>query len=271
MSGKKQGERWVYEHAVEKSDLKPLTRLVLLVIAGRADAQKGMIRARFMPSAISLAAATGLSERRVRDHLKLAEDAGWLVIERRPGRKAMLALTIPGRDMAAEVTATPDDATPTPDVPAQTPDAPSGVTPDAPSDGSDLGVQTEEAQIMVQPMRARDDGGPVARVIIDEIFKRTGEKVNTDWAERVQRQILGRSKAPPPDDLAAYLTRCIRNEADPRNFLPTPTPPPYRAARPPARPSIDADPWAEPPRARGGDLVQFGAGLSAFTREGMTR
>lgn len=256
MSGKKQGERWVYEHAVEKSDLKPLTRLVLLVIAGRADAQKGMIRARFMPSAISLAAATGLSERRVRDHLKLAEDAGWLVIERRPGRKAMLALTIPGRDMAAEVTATPDDAAPTPDVPAQTPDAPSGVTPDAPSDGSDLGVQTEEAQIMVQPARAHGDGGPVAQLIIDEILKRTGQKVNAVRAERVRQQILDRAKA-PPSDLAAYLTACIRNEADPRNFLPTPTPPPYRAA--------------PPPRDRNEDLMPIGALLSAFTREGMTR
>lgn len=269
MSGKKQGERWKYEHAIEKSGLKPLTRLVLLVIASRADVEKGMIRARFMPSAASLAAATGLSERRVRDHMKLAEEAGWLVIVPRPGRKAMLALTIPGRDMATEVTATPDDVTPTPDVPAQTPDGASGVTPDAPSDGSDLGVQTEEAQIMVQPARARDDGDPVARRIIDEIFKRTGEKVNTDWAERVRQQILGRSKAPPPGDLAAYLTKCIRNEADPRNFLPTPTPPPYRPATP-ARPPIEADPWAEPPRGRNEDPPRLNALLAAFTRERMT-
>jgi Helix-turn-helix domain len=126
---KPQGRRWQYENAIEKSGLKPLTRLVLATIARRADVQTGMIRAKFMPSAASLAAATGLSERRVRDHLDLAEKAGWLVIERREGRKAMLALTIPGRDMAAEVSTTPD--------------APSGVTPDAPSDGSDLLVQTE--------------------------------------------------------------------------------------------------------------------------------
>lgn len=136
--------RWNYEAAIERSGLKPLTRLVLATIARNADARTGMIPARYMPSAASLASRTGLSERRVRDHLKLAEEAGWLIIEQRPGLKAMLALAIPGHDLAAEVDA---EADVTPDAPAPTPDIPPAEAPDVPSDVSDPFAQTKKTQI----------------------------------------------------------------------------------------------------------------------------
>jgi hypothetical protein len=75
-----------------------------------------MIRARYMPSVASLAAATGMCEKAVRNHLEAAEAAGWLIIERRPGRKSCFALVIPG---------TPDVAdTETIDVPADIPSEP---------------------------------------------------------------------------------------------------------------------------------------------------
>ena len=228
---KPQSMRWRYENAIEKSGLKPLTRLVLATIARRADAQSGMIPAKFMPAAASLAAATGLSERRVRDHIDLAEKAGWLVVERREGRKAMLALAIPGRDMAAEVTTTPDAVAGTPDVPAHTPDAPSDVTPDAPSDVSDPSVQTvKEDQIIDQSARAREADPPVDNpdsmtdMIISEIENRTQVKITRDHAQLVALQIIGRASS-PPDHPIPYVRTAIRREDDPRNFLPTYTPP----------------------------------------------
>jgi hypothetical protein len=96
--------RWAYEYALEHSDLALTTCWLLSRIAARADANSGMIPAKFMPSEASLAAATHMDQRSVRRHLKIAEAAGWLIVERRPGRKSALALAIPGQpvDPAAE-------------------------------------------------------------------------------------------------------------------------------------------------------------------------
>ena len=82
------GFRWLYENALEKSDLPPMTCWLLSRIAARADPKTGVIPVKFMPSEASLAAATHMSPRSVRDHLHKAGIAGWLEIRHREGKKS---------------------------------------------------------------------------------------------------------------------------------------------------------------------------------------
>ena len=244
------GFRWRYEHALEKSGLQPLTRLVLATIARRAKAKTGIIEGRFTPSAASLAEATGLSERRVRDHLKLAAEAGWLTLEARPGRKAGMAIKIPGTvDVANTGTIiTPDDL-------ASTPDAPSGVTPDAPSDGSDLIVQTK-VQTKDHDARPRETippvDNPMSMMIIAELEHLTGETIPKAHALKVEAQILARASSRPSHPIP-FVRAAIRREANPKNFLPTYTPPPVRRVV-----------WQEQPRERLDEPVKFGVEFAAI-------
>lgn len=107
-------------------------------------------------------------------------------------------------------------------------------------------------------------------MIISEIEERTRVRISRDHAAQVARQILGRASSPPRRPLV-FVRAAIRREENPQNFVPTNTPPPYRAAPVPARPPVDADPWVAPPRDQGGDLLPLGAGFPAFARERMTR
>lgn len=115
-----------------------------------------------------------------------------------------------------------------------------------------------------------DNSGPMTDMIISEIEERTRVRVSRDHAAQVARQILGRASSPPRRPLV-FVRAAIRREENPQNFVPTNTPPPYRAAPVPARPPVDADPWVAPPRDQGGDLLPLGAGFPAFARERMTR
>jgi hypothetical protein len=76
--------RWDHERAVTASNLPAPSRLLLLVLAIRADATTGIIPAEFSPSHAALAADTGLSKRTVVDHLAAVEKAGWLRVKRAP-------------------------------------------------------------------------------------------------------------------------------------------------------------------------------------------
>ena len=96
--------RWQFENALEKSQLPMATCYLLNRIAARADAKTGMIPGQYVPAAESLAAATHMTRRSVVTHLKVAEDAGWVIIERRPGFKSGLALVIPGQPIAPTAT-----------------------------------------------------------------------------------------------------------------------------------------------------------------------
>jgi DNA-binding transcriptional ArsR family regulator len=62
--------------------------------------------------------------------------------------------------------------------------------------------------------------------VIDALERRTGKTVTAEHARLVARQLLeGRSVR----DRSAYLRGAIDRDADPSRFLPTPTPPRYRA------------------------------------------
>lgn len=66
---------WSWRQAIEKSDLKPLTKLVLYTLANYMnDHGSGCY-----PSITNLAKATGLKERSVYNHIKDAEIAGFII------------------------------------------------------------------------------------------------------------------------------------------------------------------------------------------------
>jgi hypothetical protein len=146
-----------------------------------------------------------------------------------------------------------------------------------PSDGnpSDKELKTEDPKTKDRSARAReadppvDNSGSMTDMIISEIEERTQVRVSRDHAAQVARQILGRASSPPRKPLV-FVRTAIRREEDPQNFVPTNTPPPYRAAPAPAKPPADADPWATPPPARSDDPPPLGVLLSAITRERMT-
>lgn len=72
------GERRSFRDALRSSELRVATRGLLLALVNRGI--------RSWPSEQTLAVDAGMSERSVRNHLRRAEQAGWLVRERRPGR-----------------------------------------------------------------------------------------------------------------------------------------------------------------------------------------
>lgn len=76
--------RWDFERAVTASTLPAPSRLILLVLATRADTDTGRIPAEYSPSHARLAQDTGLSRRTVIDHLAAVETAGWLTVKRAP-------------------------------------------------------------------------------------------------------------------------------------------------------------------------------------------
>ena len=74
--------RWDFETAVKASGLPAPSRLILLVLATRADTDTGVIPTEYSPSHTRLATDTGLSRRTVIDHLAAVENTGWLTVKR---------------------------------------------------------------------------------------------------------------------------------------------------------------------------------------------
>ncbi len=72
--GQSKRDAWVRRIASEDGPASPTTRLVLLVLASHMSLDGGSC----FPSVRTLIRETGLSNRSVLDHLKLAADAGWI-------------------------------------------------------------------------------------------------------------------------------------------------------------------------------------------------
>ena len=70
--------RFEYERALLRSELPSGVRLVALVLATWADANSGLIPAKFTPSLSTLADATDLDRRTVIRHLDVLEAAQWI-------------------------------------------------------------------------------------------------------------------------------------------------------------------------------------------------
>ena len=257
-----QNFRWKYEHALEKSDLPAMTCWLLCRIAARADVKTGMICGKYMPSEKALAAATHMSLRSVREHLKIAEKRKWLIVEHREGRKSCLALAIPeGIATASETMRTPADDAPTPADPA-------GGTPADPAPVSDRSAQIVKPQTKDHhDARPRETIPPVDNsmrmMIIAELETLTGETIPEAHALKVEAQILGRASSPPSHPIP-FVRSAIRREGNPKNFLPSWTPPNYRQAPP----VDDGGYWAahaeQSPRECREDPVQLGDTFGAI-------
>jgi hypothetical protein len=71
--------RSMYTQGMRISRMLPETRLVGLTLLGYANFQTGLIHARWQPTPGQLADATGLAEDRVRVHLEVLRQRGWMV------------------------------------------------------------------------------------------------------------------------------------------------------------------------------------------------
>lgn len=80
----RKGKRWGVEDALAKSDLKPMTRLVVYDLLRRSDARTAVIPAAYSPSLASIARSTGLGKSTVKLHLNLAESGEWVTRTRNP-------------------------------------------------------------------------------------------------------------------------------------------------------------------------------------------
>lgn len=220
--------RWQFENALEKSDLPALTRWLLDRIAARADAKTGMIPGRYVPAAESLAAATGMTSRSVRTHLKRAEDDGWLVIERRPGFKSGLALMMPAAAAAPPVTPENDVATPENNV--ADPGRIFRGTPEGFSYGSDLcsvPAQTksssgEQAAMSGPDATGTDPDDDLAERIMKEI--KTQHKIDVTFvdARRLLATVLQRPGAQRPTSSPSGWARAVvGREQDIMSLLPS--------------------------------------------------
>lgn len=77
-----EGLKWRVNRAVRQSTLPPPSRLIMLVLAERADSKTAVIPDEHTPSLVELAAETGLGEATVKRHLVALESAGWVKRER---------------------------------------------------------------------------------------------------------------------------------------------------------------------------------------------
>ena len=84
--------RWEVEQAALWSNLRPLSRLVLLVLLAKADNETAVIPPQHTPSLSTLAAATGLSRSVAAEQLNYLEALGW-VMRGRPAKKSRYART----------------------------------------------------------------------------------------------------------------------------------------------------------------------------------
>lgn len=104
---------WSWQHAVARSSLAPTTKAVLYALALFMDATGQSCFPKIERSEhddgdkLDLVTATGLSKRAVIEHLKIAEDGGWLVrrnlgLRGQRWRQNEYAARWPGRELAAD-------------------------------------------------------------------------------------------------------------------------------------------------------------------------
>ena len=94
------GMKWRVINAVTRSTLPPPSRLVMFVLANRADSKTAQIPDKHTPSLAELAQETGLGEATVKRHLGSLEASGWVVVQRPTAEQ--MARHIPNRYVLAD-------------------------------------------------------------------------------------------------------------------------------------------------------------------------
>jgi hypothetical protein len=200
--------RWEVERAALSSGLPWPARHLALVLLTRADAKTAAIPATYSPSLTTLLGETGMSHGALLKYLDLLEAEGWLT-RRRPSMddaRAKKSRTRYALRLGHHVTV------------ARSPhDLEQGhhVT-----TGQGHHVTTEQTD---GPMSEQEREG--LSLVAETLELATGKKTSDQDARRaITLAVDGRAVRDP----ARYAVKVIRDDANPRRFLPTPTPPSVR-------------------------------------------
>lgn len=188
-------QRYEIEREIKRSDLHPIQRHILMLLAMNLDRGTNIVPAAWAPSLTGLTDGSGWQRRTVTRHLKQLERAGWIQVSRRAGRRNGYAIC-----------------------PQVTRDS------EAPEVGT-VNPRTRDSQ---PPIQGDPGNDPEIAIVIEEIHKATGKTISHDTARRTRDFILARPRvSDTPPARAAYLRRTIAQDQDPARFLPTPTPPKF--------------------------------------------
>jgi hypothetical protein len=219
-------DRFDVERAVEKSDLAPIGRHIILVLCGRMMQGSTLIPREYSPSLTKLAAGTGWDRRTIMRHLNELEQLGWL-IRRRPDpdkarkehARTSYTVLMPGlgagsaqaRDAGARGLGTGS---------AQARD----------KETRGLGAGDPEARGTVPHSQIlsdqrTDQSGDLVDLVIKQLLERTGTEVTREWAATTRDLLLAR---PGIKNERAYIIRTITTDPKPERWLPTPVAPPFK-------------------------------------------
>lgn len=186
-------QRYEIEREIKRSDLPPIQRHILMLLAMNLERGTNQVPAAYAPSITGLTDGTGWQRRTITRHLMALERSGWLAVARRPGRRSGYAICPP---------VTGDSETPS------------------------LGTVSPPTRDSETPIQGDPINPSEIEIVISEIHKRTGKTISPDTAARTRDFILARPRVSnSPAARAAYLRKTIAQDPDPGRFLPTPTPP----------------------------------------------
>jgi hypothetical protein len=219
--------RYDVERAVERSNLAPIGRHIILVLCGRMMQGSTLIPPGHSPSLTKLAEGTGWDRRTIMRHLNLLEQLGWLVRHRPDPHRARTqhvrtsyTVIAPGLGTASAQAGG---------------SASQGLGASRAQAGGGqprgLGTDDQEARGPVPPNQgftdqetdqAEENG--LVDLVTKLLAERTGVAVSREWAAQTRDQLLARPGVKNP---RAYIIRILTTDKSIERWLPTATPPPY--------------------------------------------
>jgi hypothetical protein len=206
--------RWDVERAVLGSDLTRTERLILLALLTYVDVATAMTPAAHTPSLTRLAGQCLLDRSHLARHLSRLEVKGWLQRQRPPVEQSRRGVRTRYRLVAP------------------TPLANAGPSGRRATTGSG-----PRATKVVAPRPPRSEPKPIPdqeradlALVAETLELATGKKKISDEDARraIELAVNGRAVRDP----YRYAVKVIRDDANPRRFLPTPMPPPVREVLP---------------------------------------
>lgn len=218
-------DRFDVERAVEKSDLEPIARHIILLLCTKMMQGSTLIPAEFSPSLTKFAEGTGWDRRTIMRHLNDLEKAECLERHRPDPAKARREHVRTNYTVWLKaIKARARDKKP------QGLEAGSAQARDTASPG--LGAARSRARGAVPSNQTLSDQRTdqsgitedLAELVVKQLLERTGVTVSITWAEKTRALLLSRPGIKNP---RAYIIRTITTDPHPERWLPTPEPPPY--------------------------------------------
>jgi len=218
-------DRFDVERAIERSDLPPIGRHIILVLCGRMMQGSTLIPREFSPSLTRLAAGTGWDRRTIMRHLTVLENKGWLIRHRPDPAKARkehartsYTVLMPG--LGAGSAQARDTGT-------RGLGAGSAQARDTGTRGlgaGDPGARGAAPHSQTLSDQRTDQSGDLVDLVIRQLLERTGTEVTREWAAVTRDLLLAR---PGIKNERAYIIRTIITDPHPERWLPTPAAPPF--------------------------------------------